>query len=73
MSNDTLINLVNDWTKTITYQDSFDVICKIANHLQLPQPNDEKSYRDVLNYVATNHSSAYVEATKSSRDFWNIR
>lgn len=73
MNDDILISLVKDYTKTITYQASFAVMCKIANYLHLPYPNDEKTYRDVLNYVATNHPSAYVEATKSCRDFWNIQ
>lgn len=72
MSDVVLVELVKEWTKTLTYETSFSTITKIANHLQLPKPNDEKTYRDVLNYVATNYPSAYVEATKSCRDFWNI-
>lgn len=73
MSDVVLVDLVKEWTKSLTYQSSFSAVCKIASHLHLPEPNDEKSYRGVLNYIATNHPSAYVVATKSCRDFWGIR
>lgn len=72
MSDVVLVKLVKEWTKTLTYETSYSAVSKIANHLHLPQPNDEKTYRDVLNYVAINYPSAYVEATKSCRDFFNI-
>jgi len=68
-----LLQLVKDWTKTLDYQSSFDVVCKIANHLGLPPIIDKKSYYSVLSYLDTNHAGVYLEATEFQRKSWNIR
>ena len=73
MKDTTLIALVQDWTKTLDYQSSFDVVSKIANYLNLSSIKDDKDCHSVLNYLNTNYPYAYIEATKLQREAWNIR
>lgn len=72
MCNELLVSLVNKWCRSLDYQSAFSAVCEVADYLGLSQPKDEKDYRVVLNYLATNHPNAYLEATKADKEFWNI-
>lgn len=67
MTDTVLFNLVKDWTKTLSYQSAFDVTCKIAKHLQLPEPKNDTDSLGIMFHVSKNYPSLYSEATKSFR------
>jgi hypothetical protein len=48
-------------------------ICKeIAGLAGLSQPENEEDCYQILEWVHKNYPKAYLEATKSAREFWNL-
>ncbi|RUS93120.1 hypothetical protein DSM106972_097520 [Dulcicalothrix desertica PCC 7102] len=65
----TLINLVRDWTGCLQYQEALKVCCKIADYVGLQAPKTYQEYRDILVWVDSNYPNVYLEATKAARQF----